>query len=63
MQKQPVFPCPRCGQRMITRSTAKKTEKSKYWPNGRPLGEIRRYRYCEQCKLGLRTVSPLTQDD
>lgn len=59
--KLPTILCPRCGDIMITRSTAKKTEKSKYFPNGKPLGEIRRYRYCKNCNYSLRTVHPLTE--
>lgn len=54
--------CPRCGRgKMIIRSTTKRTEKSKTYPSGKPLGEIRRYRYCETCGYSVRTTHPLNE--
>jgi predicted RNA-binding Zn-ribbon protein involved in translation (DUF1610 family) len=56
-----ILSCPRCGGRLITRSTARRSEKSKTYPSGKPLGEIRRYRYCENCGKSVRTTHPLNE--
>ena len=59
----PVLKCPKCEEgRMIVRSTARKTDKRKYFPNGKPLGEIRRYRYCDCCGFAMRTTHKLNLD-
>ena len=65
--KLPVVMCPKCFSegrvgRLIVRATLVRTQKSKYFPHGRPLGELRRYRYCNniQCDFSITThhISP-----
>lgn len=55
--------CPHCKEGlMVVRSTVRKTERTKYFPNGRPLGVIRRYRYCDKCGYPMRTTHRLETD-
>jgi hypothetical protein len=55
--------CPKCADGLvIIRSTARRTEPQKYFPNGKPLGEIRRYRYCNKCDYSIRTTHKLNKD-
>ena len=59
----PVLKCPRCGEgRMIVRSTTKKSERTKYYPEGKPLGEIRRYHYCEFCNFPMKSIQKIGSD-
>lgn len=54
--------CPRCENGLlIVRCTMRKLEISSYYPNGRPLDEIRRYRYCNNCGYSLRTTQGLRE--